>query len=193
MEIQFLDVVEDLHRWCAAGQSHTQPDLLTQTKTWLLPQLQPPPTRDAEWLTLWQTPLAQWWPMALPAGWEAHWSLLSRREATLTAEALTYLETYRPGIVAALLTTPQPLPLPAVPPPSHPSTSGTSLRWTLDDLVMCVNREVQRRDQVYPHLVQQHRLTSEQAEQELSQMRAVLTYLLDQLREGTRPQQQVLF
>jgi hypothetical protein len=58
---------------------------------------------------------------------------------------------------------------------------------------MCIAREVRRREQAYPQLVQQQRLTSAQAERELSQMRAVLTYLLARLQAGTPPQQQVLF
>lgn len=194
METQFLDLVEGLHRWCVAGQGTTLPGLLAQAQAWLAPQLQPTPASAADWLTLWRTPLEEWWPCPLPAAWEAPWRLLSRREATLTAEALIYLETHRPEAVAAgQPSTPHGAPLPSAAPETRVASPNISPRWGLDDLVMCVTREVRRREQAYPQLVQQQRLTPEQAERELSQMRAVLTYLLTRLRQGTPPQQQVLF
>jgi hypothetical protein len=56
-----------------------------------------------------------------------------------------------------------------------------------------VIREVSRRERVYPHLVYQRRMTPEEAEKELSQMRAVKAYLLTKLQEGVIPEQQVLF
>jgi hypothetical protein len=63
----------------------------------------------------------------------------------------------------------------------------------MQDLATCVTREVSRRERVYPHLVHQKRLTPEEADRELSQMRAVQAYVLDKLKAGDLPQQQVLF
>ena len=194
METQFLDLVEGLHRWCVAGQDAILPGLLSQAQVWLAPQLQPTPASNTDWLALWRSPLQDWWPMPLPAAWEASWRLLSRREATLTAEALTYLDAHRPGATAVgRPAAPHVAPLSSGASTPPEATPAGLPRWSLDDLVMCVTREVRRREQAYPHLVQQQRLTSAQAEQELSQMRAVLAYLLTRLREGTLPQQQVLF
>jgi hypothetical protein len=63
----------------------------------------------------------------------------------------------------------------------------------MQDLATCVTREVSRRERVYPHLVHQKRLSPEEAELELSQMRSVQMYLLDKLKTGELSQQQVLF
>jgi hypothetical protein len=63
----------------------------------------------------------------------------------------------------------------------------------MQDLVTCVTREVSRRERLYPHLVHQKRLSPEEAELELSQMRSVQAYLLARLQAGEVPQQQVLF
>jgi hypothetical protein len=63
----------------------------------------------------------------------------------------------------------------------------------MQDLVTCVTREVSRRERLYPHLVHQKRLSPEEAEFELSQMRSVQAYLLARLQAGEVPQQQVLF
>jgi hypothetical protein len=73
------------------------------------------------------------------------------------------------------------------PPPPEPP------QWNLQDLVTCVIREVSRRERVYPHLVYQRRMTPEEAEKELSQMRAMKAYLLAKLQEGVIPEQQILF
>jgi len=151
-----------LPRWCITGQGATLPGLLTQAQAWLVPQLQPTPANAADWLELWRTPLATWWPLTLPAAWEGHWRLLSRREATLTAEALAYLETHRPGAIAVdKPAAPDPLPLPIAVPETHPTAPDMMPRWSLNDLVMCVTRELRRREQAYPQLVQKQRLTSE--------------------------------
>ncbi len=194
MEAPFLDLVEGLHRWCVSGQVPTLPALLSQAQVWLVPQLQPAPATTAAWLVLWRTPLGGWWPTALPAEWETEWRLLSRQETTLTPEALSYLETQRPGVMAAALPVPSPpTPLPATALPERVETPEAPAHWNLADLVTCVIREIRRREQVYPELVHQQRMTPAQAEQELHQMRAVQTYLLANLRQGTPPQQQDLF
>jgi hypothetical protein len=195
MTESFIDLLEGLHRWCGDGQEANLTAQLVQAQRWLAKQLPSPPVTQDDWLTLWRTPLEEWWPVPLPDGWGSHCRLLSRHESTLTAEALTVLETYRPEAFAAAL--PEPpgaapasvlLPLcPVAPPPPAPP------QWNLQDLVTCVIREVSRRERVYTHLVHQHRMTPEEAERELSQMRAVKAYLLAKLQEGVIPEQQVLF
>ena len=195
MTESFIDLLEGLHRWCVEGQGATLPDQLAQAQHWLAKQLPSPPTTQDDWLALWRTPLGEWWPMPLPDGWGAQYRLLSRHESTLTAEALTLLEAYRPKALATVLPTPTcPPPAPERPAmctvePSEPEPP----QWNLQDLVTCVIREVARRERVYPHLVYQHRMTPEEVEKELSQMRAVKAYLLAKLQEGVIPEQQVLF
>lgn len=194
METQVLDLVEGLHRWCVADQGPALPTLLTRAQAWLAQQLQPVPATEADWLALWRMPLHVWWPTTLPAGWERDWRLLSRQEATLTAEALSYLETHRSGVMATVLpSTPGSAPVLPTALKTREASSKVPSRWSLDDLVTCVIREVRRREHTYPQLIQQQRLTPEQAELELSQMRAVQAYLLARLQEGAPPQQQVLF
>jgi hypothetical protein len=191
----FIDLLEGLHRWCVDGQGATLPAQLAQAQHWLAKQLQSPPATQDDWLALWRTPLGEWWPAPLPAGWGSHCRLLSRHESTLTAEALTILEVYRPKAFAAALPNPPGSPPASViparcavePPPPEPP------QWNLQDLVTCVIREVSRRERVYPHLVYQRRMTPEEAEKELSQMRAIKAYLLAKLQEGVIPEQQILF
>jgi hypothetical protein len=195
MTESFIDLLEGLHRWCVEGQGAILPAQLVQAQGWLAHQLPSPPATQDDWLALWRTPLEEWWPAPLPDGWGAQCRLLSRHESTLTAEALTVLEAYRPQAFAAAL-------------PNSPCSSPASVmsatcaveppssappQWNLQDLVTCVIREVSRRERVYPHLVSQHRMAPEEAEKELSQMRAVKTCLLAKLQEGVIPEQQVLF
>lgn len=198
MSTYFFDMLEGLHRWCVMGQDPAYPAQLAQVQSWLSKQLPSPPETAADWLQQWHTPVAAWWPMSLPEDWEPHWRLLSRRECTLTAEALMYLDQHRPGVAAAML---PPSPSPSVAPVSSPSTlsadepapPASPPRWNLQDLVTCVTREVARRERLYPHLVHQKKLSPEEVELELSQMRSVRAYLLARLQAGDLPQQQILF
>jgi hypothetical protein len=197
MSAYFFDMLEGLHRWCVMGQGEAYPTQLLQVQSWLKEQWATPPETEADWLTWWRTPVVAWWPTTLPEDWEADWRLLSRREPTLTVEALMYLDQHRPGVPASILPPPPP---PVVRAPSgtgrfaNESASPTSPpRWNMQDLVTCVTREVSRRERLYPQLVHQQRLTPEEAELELSQMRAVQAYLLARLQAGELPQQQVLF
>ncbi len=208
MSTYFFDMLEGLHRWCALGQSQTYPSQLLQVQSWLNEHLPSPPETEAGWLQQWRTPVADWWPMTLPTDWEPAWRLLSRQEATLTVEALMYLDSHRPGVPAAMLAIPS-ASVPAAAPSSpvsemaalsaffedEPSLSEVDgpPRWNMQDLVTCATREVARRERLYPHLVHQGRLSPEEAELELSQMRALQAYLLAKLKEGDVPQQQVLF
>jgi hypothetical protein len=198
MSTHFFDMLEGLHRWCVMGQGQTYPTQLTQAQSWLNEHMTAPPETEVEWLQQWRTPVASWWPRALPEDWQADWRLLSRQEPTMTAEALTYLDQHRPGVTAAILP----------PPPSSSVVPALSLplfgtdesapapsppQWNMQDLVTCVTREVSRRERLYPHLVHQKRLSPEEAELVLSQMRSVQAYLLARLQAGEVPQQQVLF
>jgi len=195
MTESFVDLLEGLHRWCVDGQGVTLPAQLVQAQRWLTKQLPSPPATQDDWLALWRTPLGEWWPAPLPDGWGTQGRLLSRHESTLTVEALTLLEAYRPKAVVAALPNPPCSPPASViparcavePPPPEPP------QWNLQDLVTCVIREVSRRERIYPHLVYQRRMTREAAEKELSQMRAVKAYLLAKLQEGVIPEQQILF
>jgi hypothetical protein len=201
MSAYFFDMLEGLHRWCVMGQDQAYPSQLIQVQHWLNDHLPAPLTTQAGWLQQWRTPVATWWPRPLPEDWESDWRLLSRREATLTIEALIYLDKHRPGIAAAILPPPVAPVSPPVAQASSPSVSlaaapvptASSPRWNMQDLVTCVTREMARRERVYPHLVHQKRLSPEEAELELSQMRSVQAYLLDKLKTGELPQQQVLF
>src|SRR5688572_19785779 len=103
MSTYFFDMLEGLHRWCVMGQGQTYLTQLTQVQSWLNEQLSSPPETEADWLQQWRTPVAAWWPRALPEDWETDWRLLSRREPTMTAEALMYLDKHRPGVAAAIL------------------------------------------------------------------------------------------
>lgn len=198
MSTYFFDMLEGLHRWCVMGQGQAYPALLIEVQSWLNEQLPSPSETEADWLQQWRTPVAEWWPIALPEDWEPDWRLLSRREPTLTVEALMYLDQHRPGVSAALLPA---LPIRPLTPESWrsdrlaeaPTPPASPPRWNMQDLATCVTREVSRRERVYPHLVHQKRLTPEEADRELSQMRAVQAYLLDKLKAGDLPQQQVLF
>ena len=202
MSTYFFDMLEGLHRWCVMGQGQAYPTQLIQVQNWLNEQLPTPPETAADWLQQWRTPAAAWWPAPLPEDWEPDWRLLSRREPTLTAEALMFLDKHRPGVLAAILP-PPPSPSCSRPVAQAPSSSvrladepappASSPRWNMQDLVTCVRREVSRRERIYPHLVHQMRLSPEEAELELSQMRAVQAYLLAKLQAGELPQQQVLF
>lgn len=197
MSAYFFDMLEGLHRWCVMGQGQEYPTQLIQAQSWLNEQLPSPPETEADWLQQWRTPVAEWWPMALPEDWEADWRLLSRQEATLTVEALMYLDTHRPGVPAAMLPPHSPLvaqvPSQPVLCDDEPIPPASPPRWNIQDLVTCVTREVGRRERIYPHLVHQRRLSPEEAELELSQMRSVQAYLLAKLQAGDLPQQQVLF
>ncbi|ETW96836.1 MAG: hypothetical protein ETSY1_25025 [Candidatus Entotheonella factor] len=198
MSTYFFDMLEGLHRWCVMGQGQPYPAQLLQAQSWLSEQLPSPPETEADWLQMWRVPVVAWWPMSLPEGWEPDWRLLSRQEPTLTVEALMYLDQHRPEVSAAILPV-----SPSIPGEQEPSLSimfddesalpASPPRWNMQDLVTCVTREVARRERVYPHLVHQKRLSSEEAELELSQMRSVQAYLLAKLRAGELPQQQVLF
>ncbi len=207
MSTYIFDMLEGLHRWCVMGQGQTYPSQLLQAQSWLNDHLPSPPETEAGWLQLWRLPVADWWPMALPVDWEPTWRLLSRQEATLTVEALMYLDSHRPGVPAAMLALPA---VPAAPASSSPLPEVASQtvwldddpmlpdmpdapRWNMQDLVTCAAREVARRERVYPHLVHQRRLSPDEAELELSQMRSVRAYLLAKLKSGDMPQQQVLF
>jgi hypothetical protein len=198
MSTYFFDMLEGLHRWCVMGQGQTYPTQLTQAQSWLNEQLAAPPETAVDWLQQWRTPVAVWWPRALPEDWDADWRLLSRHEPTMTAEALMYLDKHRPGVPAAML--PPPPSPPVVPAPlmpisftDEPVPPASPPRWNMQDLVTCVTREVSRRERLYPHLVHQRRLSADEAELELSQMRSVQAYLLARLQAGELPQQQVLF
>ena len=208
MSTYFFDMLEGLHRWCVMGQGQTYPSQLLQVQSWLNEHLPSSPETEADWLQQWRIPVADWWPMTLPANWAPEWRLLSRQEATLTVEALMYLDAHRPGVPAAMLAMPLP-PLSAAP-ASLPMSEASSLRdwlddepiltgvetparWNMQDLVMCVAREVARRERVYPQLIHQRRLSPDEAELELSQMRSLRAYLLAKLKAGDMPQQQVLF
>ena len=190
----FLDLLDGLHRWCVAGQSEALPERLIQAQAQLAAQLSEPPTTLEGWRTLWQSPLGEWWPPPLPTNWPSTAHLLSRREATLTVDALMMLEEQRPGAIASALPS-APVSTQSGPSLTSPTIEAvaTPAEWNLQDLVTCVIREVQRRERVYPQLVHQKRLEPEQAQAELSQMRAVKSYLLSKLQEGLTPQQQVLF
>lgn len=208
MSAYFFDMLEGLHRWCVMGQGQTYPSQLLQVQSWLNEHLPSPPETEADWLEQWRTPVSDWWPMTLPADWESAWRLLSRQEATLTVEALMYLDAHRPGVPAAMLALPvaparstaSSLAMPEMPSlrdwlddePTLPDVEP-SARWNMQDLVMCVAREVARRERVYPQLIHQRRLSPDEAEQELSQMRSLRAYLLAKLKAGDMPQQQVLF
>ena len=88
------------------------------------------------------------------------------QEITLPPEALSYLETQRPGVMAAALPVPSaPVPLPATALPERVETPDAPAHWNLTDLLTCVIREIRRREHVYPELVQQQRMTPAQAEQ----------------------------
>ena len=198
----FLDLLEGLHRWCVVGQGEDLPVQLVQARSHLAAKLQICPTSETEWISLWQAPLGTWWPTSLPESWSGLNCLLSRRESTLTVEALLLLEEHRPGIVMLVLREEVVHQLPSVGNAGSEGKTGrggvkgpiaTTPQWNLQDLVMCVVREVSRRERSYPHLIHQYRLTEAQAQQELSQMRAVQSYLLSKLREGITPEQQVLF
>jgi len=198
MSTYFFDMLEGLHRWCVMGQGQAYPPQLIQVQSWLNEQLPSPPETEADWLQQWRTPVAAWWPIALPEDCKPDWRLLSRREPTLTVEALMYLDQHRPGVSAAILPVPASLPTSPEPWQSDRLTDASAPpasppRWNMQDLATCVTREVSRRERVYPHLVHQKRLSPEEAERELSQMRAVQAYLLGKLQAGDLPQQQVLF
>ncbi len=189
MSTYFFDMLEGLHRWCVMGQGQVYPTQLIEAQSWLNGQLPSPPETEVDWQQQWRTPVAAWWPMPLPEDWEPDWRLLSRQESTLTVEALMYLDKHRPGVPAAML----PPPTLAVPFDDEPVLPASPPRWNMQDLVTCVTREVARRERVYPHLVYQKGLSPETAELELSQMRSIQAYLLDKLKAGDMPQQQVLF
>jgi len=56
---------------------------------------------------------------------------------------------------------------------------------TLNELVLCVEREIRLRERVYPRRVREHRMSQDAAERELELMRAVKDrLLLDRVKEG---------
>ncbi len=56
----------------------------------------------------------------------------------------------------------------------------------LPDQIDCVKREIGMRERVYPTWVQRRRMSQEQADRELSRMRAVLR-TLEALTQSTKP------
>jgi hypothetical protein len=123
MKDVWLNFLTQLHTWCAQDTGLPAPRALEEALT-QLHQAVPctPRPFDAE-LSLWRQPLGDWWDGELPPQWDPTWRVLSRQLWTLTAEALAYLERYRPGAVAA------PLPWPSAvfaPPSPHPNTREAS-------------------------------------------------------------------
>jgi hypothetical protein len=150
----FLDLLEAFHHWCVNGDRTR----LERCQAWL-ETVGAFPRDETGWHQLgtgtvdWLTPL--------PTGWEPHWRMLSPRERTLTVDALEYLDTHRPGAVAAAL---PPSPTAA---PESTALGDVPVHWSLNDVMDCVSREVQRRESQYPIQMQQGLLSAKQALQEL--------------------------
>jgi len=176
----FLDLLEAFHHWCVSGDRAR----LEHGQAWL-ETVVAMPRDETGWHQLgiravdWLTPL--------PTGWEPHWRILSPRERTLTVDALDYLDTHRPGAVAAALPT---SPTAA---PESTSLGDVPVHWSLSDVIACIRREVQWREAQYPIQVQQGRLSTEQALQELGQMKAALSILTSMRERGQDARQGTLF
>ena len=176
----FVNLLNRLHRWCCSD------DALPETPdNWFsVCGLDPPGNLD-EWLRLGRTPVGEWGLATLPPDWDPAWRILSRQERTLTVEALDYLDRHAPGAIAAALPR-----LPVVPlsQPDSPSLPDMREDWSLDEMIRCVEREIQRREQAFSLDAREAHLTSHDAAQELGQMRAVLHNLKAQRPDDPSPQ-----
>lgn len=108
-----LDLLEAYHQWCVTGDGSR----LESCQEWLM-LITTVPTDEMGWHLL-GTGAMDWF-TPFPSGWEPHWRILSARHMSLTVEALEYLETHRPGAIAAAINPPPPAP-PSPPPLPKPS------------------------------------------------------------------------
>jgi len=103
MQDAWLNFLTQLHAWCAQDAGLPTPRALEEAMTQLHEVAPCSPRHFDAALSLWRQPLGDWWDGDLPPQWDSNWRVLSRQLWTLTAEALTYLEHYRPGAIAAPL------------------------------------------------------------------------------------------
>lgn len=108
MQDAWLNFLTQLHTWCAHDAGLPTPRALEEALTQLHEAAPCSPQQCDATLSVWRQPLGDWWDGNLPPKWDPAWRVLSRQLWTLTAEALDYLEQYRPGAVAA------PLPRPSI-------------------------------------------------------------------------------
>ena len=115
--------------------------------------------------------MGDWGFATLPPGWDPAWRILSRHERTLTVEALDYLEQHAPGAIAAAL--PEP-PMVHASQADSPSLPDIREDGSLDEMIGCMEREIQRREQAFRGDAREAHLTPHDAAQEWGQMRAIL-------------------
>ena len=176
----FVNLLNRLHRWCCSDDALPE----TPDDWFAVSSLEPPGDLD-DWLRLGRKPVGEWGLATLPPDWDPSWRILSRQERTLTVEALDYLNQYAPGAVAAALPRSPVVPLSQ---PDSPSLPNIREDWSLDEMIRCVEREVQRREQAFRGDGREAHLTPPDAAQELSQMRAVLHHLNAQRLDDASPQ-----